>query len=82
MAFRNSIEAFAYAVQESAACKDLKVAYNIGSMRNGIMHCNVLLSYCGGGYNIDAYGDEAEELHRVVQEYLATPHAPAIMPRI
>ena len=82
MAFRSSIEAFIYAVHESAACKDLKIAYNAGFMRNGIKHCNVQLSYCGGGYSVDAYDGEAEELCRVVKDYLAAPRTAAVMPRI
>ena|GEM_PF-6756718 len=82
MAFHSSMDAFMYAVHESATCKDLKVAYEVGFMRNGIKHCNVQLSYCGGGYSIDAYDGEADELCRLVKEYLATPRIPAVMPRI
>ena len=80
MAFHSSMDAFMYAVHESATCKDLKVAYEVGFMRNGIKHCSVQLSYCGGGYSIDAYDGEADELCRLVKEYLATPRIVELRP--
>jgi hypothetical protein len=82
MAFRNSTDAFEQAVRESAACKDLKISYSIGFLRNGIKHCSVQLTYCSGGYNIDAYDGEADELFDAAKKYSASLHLIACMPTI
>lgn len=70
MAFRNSIDAFMYALHEVAANgHQAEVLCSIGYMRNGLRHCSVQMSRDNIGYGIEAYGEEADELFEVAKKH-------------
>lgn len=67
--FRDSIEAFLYAVQGERGVKD--VSARVGYLRNGIKHCRVQVECCDGAeYGIDAYGEEADRLLLEAKRYV------------
>jgi hypothetical protein len=82
--FNSSIDAFMYAMRESAYAGDaVEVICRIGYMRNGLKHCSVQVMQGYTGYSIDAYGEEADELCRVAKKYsgreMAVISPPAIL---
>ena len=84
MPFNSSIDAFMYAMRESAyAGHAVEVLYSIGYMRNGLKHCSVQVTHGYTGYSIDAYGEEADELCSAAKKYsgkaMAVINPPAIL---
>lgn len=65
MPFRNSIDAFLYAMREIGDEAHVEILYGTGSLPNGIKYCNVQINCGRTGYSISAYGDEADLLHEI-----------------
>jgi hypothetical protein len=67
--FRDSIDAFLYAMQNERGIKDVNA--RVGYLRNGIKHCRVQVECRDGAeYGIDAYGEEADRLLAEAKRYL------------
>ncbi|MCI0565418.1 MAG: hypothetical protein MN733_43690 [Nitrososphaera sp.] len=46
------------------------ISAKIGVLKNGISHCSVQVRFENGAeYRIEAFGEEAEELHRMAVEH-------------
>ncbi|HEX2014654.1 MAG TPA: hypothetical protein VLA68_05450 [Nitrososphaera sp.] len=46
------------------------ISSKIGVLKNGISHCSVQVRFENGAeYRIEAFGEEAEELHRMAVEH-------------
>jgi O6-methylguanine-DNA--protein-cysteine methyltransferase len=79
--YQNSIDAFLSVLKERG-CGRLgdgsvsEISVELDCLKNGIAHCSVqMLCNDGAGYRVDAYGDEAKELHGIAHEYSAMTRA-------
>lgn len=70
--YRNSVDAFRQLLSSKQVASTpgvSQISSSMGRMQNGIMHCVVqIVCNCGEEYLIEAYGEEAEELHRTARE--------------
>lgn len=73
--YRNSVDAFTQLLSSKQAGSMpgvSQISSSMGHMQNGIVYCIVqVVCNCGEEYRIEAYGEEAEELHRTAREHSA-----------
>lgn len=70
--FRDSIDAFLCALHTDATDgQSTEILCSIGYSCNGLNHCSVQVTRGCVGFRMDAYGEEAYQLHRMAKKYSA-----------
>lgn len=69
--FDGSIDALIYALHEGAIDGlPMEIHSSMKYTESGLKHCSVQVTHGSGGFGIDAYGVEADELHEMAKKYL------------